>query len=59
MRLSTANGESVNISMTTACREPEIIEAFEKALPDYDAVIEFNGDKFDFPFVEKRMGRFK
>lgn len=37
--------------------EPEIIEAFEKALPDYDAVIEFNGDKFDFPFVEKRMGQ--
>ena len=35
--------------------EPEMIREFMSMLKDYDVLVEFNGDRFDIPYIEKRM----
>ena len=35
--------------------EPEMINAFFDIISDYDVLVEFNGDRFDIPYIEKRM----
>ncbi len=35
--------------------EPEIIRAFQEIIKDYEILVEFNGDRFDIPYIEKRM----
>ena len=35
--------------------EPEMIRAFQAMIKDYDVLIEFNGDTFDIPYIQKRM----
>ncbi|MCR5214850.1 MAG: ribonuclease H-like domain-containing protein [Eubacterium sp.] len=35
--------------------EPEIIREFQSIIKDYDVLVEFNGDRFDIPYIEKRM----
>ena len=36
--------------------EPELIREFQQIIKDYDVLLEFNGDRFDIPYIEKRMG---
>ena len=36
--------------------EPEMIRAFQDIIADYDVLMEFNGDRFDIPYIETRMG---
>lgn len=35
--------------------EPEMINEFFNIISDYDVLVEFNGDRFDIPYIEKRM----
>ena len=35
--------------------EPELIRTFHSMIEDYDILMEFNGDRFDIPYIEKRM----
>ena len=35
--------------------ESEMIDTFLKMLPDYDVLVEFNGDRFDIPYIRTRM----
>ena len=35
--------------------EPELIRTFQSMIKDYDVLVEFNGDRFDIPYIEKRM----
>ncbi len=36
--------------------EPEMIRVFQDLIKDYDVLVEFNGDRFDIPYIRKRMG---
>ena len=35
--------------------EPEMIRTFHSMIADYDVLMEFNGDRFDIPYIQKRM----
>lgn len=35
--------------------EPEMIRVFQEFIKDYDVLVEFNGDRFDIPYIKKRM----
>ena len=39
--------------------EPEMIETFGEMIRDYDVLIEFNGDRFDIPYITKRIQMIK
>ena len=36
--------------------EPEMIRCFQDIIKEYDVLVEFNGDRFDIPYIQKRMG---
>ena len=36
--------------------EPELIRTFQSMIDGYDVLVEFNGDRFDIPYIQKRMG---
>ena len=35
--------------------EPEMIRVFQSIIKEYDVMVEFNGDTFDIPYIQKRM----
>ncbi|SEP89675.1 hypothetical protein SAMN02910369_00799 [Lachnospiraceae bacterium NE2001] len=39
--------------------EPEMIETFGKMIQGYDVLVEFNGDRFDIPYIQKRIHMIK
>lgn len=39
--------------------EPEMIKTFGEMIKDYDILVEFNGDRFDIPYIRKRIQMIK